>query len=204
MAYLNNIPIGSDSPGGTSRAQMLENFSQLDIQFAIDHTAFSVGGANQGEHKKVSLSDVQADPGLVFPKCSIYTKHFGAAPNRYTNLYFEADPENAVVSTQYVLNAVKAWVKFNGTTGALIDQYNVSGVVRNSAGNYTISFVTALQNANYVVNATTGMSADGLNGGIPGPILGSATTTSCGLFVRRLNVFKGVDIAEVFVSFIGN
>ena len=42
----------------------------------------------------------------------------------------------------------KAWVRFNGLTGAMIAGYNVSSVTRNSAGNYTVNFTTALGDAN--------------------------------------------------------
>jgi len=45
----------------------------------------------------------------------------------------------------------KAWGKFNGSTGAILDSYNVSGVVRNSAGWYDVSFTNNMPDANYVV-----------------------------------------------------
>ena len=47
--------------------------------------------------------------------------------------------------------ACRAWVRFNGTTGAILASGNVSGVVRNTAGDYTITFATAMPDANYAV-----------------------------------------------------
>jgi hypothetical protein len=35
---------------------------------------------------------------------------------------------------------IRAWVTFTGTTGVILASYNVSSVVRNSAGNYTITW----------------------------------------------------------------
>lgn len=35
---------------------------------------------------------------------------------------------------------IRAWVTFNGTDATIADSYNVSGVVRNSTGNYTITW----------------------------------------------------------------
>lgn len=35
---------------------------------------------------------------------------------------------------------VRAWVSFTGTTGSILTSYNVSGVTRNSTGNYTITW----------------------------------------------------------------
>jgi hypothetical protein len=56
-------------------------------------------------------------------------------------------------------SAAKAWVSFVGSTGAINSSYNVSSVVRNSAGNYTVTFTTAFASANYAaipqLNATT-------------------------------------------------
>lgn len=54
----------------------------------------------------------------------------------------------------------KFWVYFDGNGGATINaSYNVSGVVRNSAGDYTISFTNAFSSANYAVLATCGLNS---------------------------------------------
>ena len=45
----------------------------------------------------------------------------------------------------------KAWVNFVGSSGAINQSFNVSSVTRNSTGNYTVNFTTAMSNANYVV-----------------------------------------------------
>lgn len=51
--------------------------------------------------------------------------------------------------------SAKAWVNFNGYAPATIrSSHNVSSVTRNSAGNYTIDFTTALANANYAATCT--------------------------------------------------
>ena len=49
--------------------------------------------------------------------------------------------------------ACRAWVNFNGA-GTIIASKNVASVVRNSLGLYTITFVTAMPTATYVVNVT--------------------------------------------------
>lgn len=49
----------------------------------------------------------------------------------------------------------RAWVNINGNSGAsptIRASFNVSSVTRNSTGNYTINFTTALTDANYCVN----------------------------------------------------
>tara|TARA_R110000787_G_scaffold284738_1_gene398812 strand:+ start:15351 stop:15731 length:381 start_codon:yes stop_codon:yes gene_type:complete len=47
----------------------------------------------------------------------------------------------------------KAWVNFNGTgTPAIRASFNISSITDNGTGNYTISFTTAMSDANYVVS----------------------------------------------------
>lgn len=56
----------------------------------------------------------------------------------------------------------RAWVNFNGVTTVTIrGSGNVSSVVRNSAGNYTVNFATAIQDANYCAVATSATNATG-------------------------------------------
>jgi hypothetical protein len=50
------------------------------------------------------------------------------------------------------LNAVKAWVNFNGTgTVAIRSSFNVSSITDNAVGNYTVNFTNAFANTNYSV-----------------------------------------------------
>ena len=63
-------------------------------------------------------------------------------------------PVSAMVAHEGVC---KAWVNFNGTgTVAINDDYNVSSVTDDGPGDYTVNFVTAMANTNYVVIATSG------------------------------------------------
>lgn len=51
----------------------------------------------------------------------------------------------------------RAWAQFNGvTTVSIAGSGNISGIVRNSAGNYTVTFTTAMPDANYAVIGTAG------------------------------------------------
>lgn len=66
----------------------------------------------------------------------------------------------------------RAWVKFVGSTGAITASGNVSGVVRNTAGIYTITFATPMPDANYAVNVTAANIAG------TGQTVGQSTTTA--------------------------
>jgi len=51
----------------------------------------------------------------------------------------------------------KAWVNLNGTgTVAIRESFNVSSITDNGAGNYTVNFATAMDDANYVVAGSAG------------------------------------------------
>ena len=48
------------------------------------------------------------------------------------------------------VNAVNAWVNFNGTgTVAIRESYNVSSITDNGTGDYTVNFTNAMTDANY-------------------------------------------------------
>lgn len=52
--------------------------------------------------------------------------------------------------------ASRAWVNFNGGTGAIRKSGNIASVIRNGLGNYTITFTTPMPHADYVI--VTGVS----------------------------------------------
>jgi hypothetical protein len=62
---------------------------------------------------------------------------------------------------QSLAPALKAWVKFNGSTGVIAASYNVTSVSVNATGNYSINFTTPISDANYTV-VTGGMYSAGI------------------------------------------
>ncbi len=63
--------------------------------------------------------------------------------------------------------ACRAWVNFNGVTTVTIRANgNVSSVVRNATGDYTINFATALPDANYAVVFGGGTLLTNISGGM--------------------------------------
>lgn len=82
----------------------------------------------------------------------------------------------------------RAWVNFDGTSGTIRAAGNVSSVVRNALGIYTLNFATAMPDINYTVSGggrcvlTTdrGYIFSGLNGSAntPSTLTTSAVTVS--------------------------
>jgi hypothetical protein len=73
----------------------------------------------------------------------------------------------------------KAWVCFNGNTGATNAAYNVSSVTRNGTGDYTANFTNSFTDAFYsAVGSNIGTNANNFSL-IIGNASGSKTTTTC-------------------------
>ena len=49
----------------------------------------------------------------------------------------------------------RAWVNYNGVTPTINASYNISSVTRNTAGDYTVNFTTAMTDANYAAVVTS-------------------------------------------------
>jgi hypothetical protein len=72
----------------------------------------------------------------------------------------------------------RVWVNFNGTgTVAIRASGNVTSITDNGTGNYTVNFTTAMPNANYGVNTTTGDSGNPGNQGRVSEAQEMATTS---------------------------
>jgi len=84
---------------------------------------------------------------ITFPKLAT------AAVATQAEMEAETASKLAVASLlKYHPGVAKAWVNFNGNGGAVIRaSYNVSSTTRNSAGDYTVNFSTAMSSINYVV-----------------------------------------------------
>jgi hypothetical protein len=68
-----------------------------------------------------------------------------------TTIADELDTESTAV-TNVINGSAKAWVNFNGTgTVAIRRDFNVTSIVDNGTGDYTVNFTTAMTDANYVV-----------------------------------------------------
>ena len=61
-----------------------------------------------------------------------------------------SDGTNSTSATNPILGSAKAWVRFSvsGTTVTVNGSFNISSVTRDSTGNYTFTFTTAMPNAN--------------------------------------------------------
>jgi hypothetical protein len=73
-----------------------------------------------------------------------------------------SDGTNSTSSTNAIQGSAKAWVSWNGSTGAIRASYNVGSITKNSAGNFTANFTTAFADTSYCF--TFGVYNDGAVG----------------------------------------
>jgi len=105
----------------------------------------------------------------------------------------------------------RAWVNFDGTrdtTGAastantnrlIRASGNVASVLRNSAGDYTITFTTAISDTNYCVTTMCGADSLGSGSGYSQASAGNLTTTSVKIFTRSV-VPSVIDAPNISVA----
>ena len=67
-----------------------------------------------------------------------------------------SDGTNSASTTDAIKGSARAWVNFNGITGAIRASYNVSSVIRSSTGAYTVNLTNALSDTNYSVSGSAG------------------------------------------------
>jgi hypothetical protein len=78
--------------------------------------------------------------------------------------------------------ACRAWVNFNGSTGAINASGNVSSVTKVSTGTFTINFTIAMPNVNYVITGNA-IDSNGSNDTTVG--VTSLTTTTASITVAH-------------------
>jgi len=60
--------------------------------------------------------------------------------------------DTGVLNVQNGMTGIaKAWVNFDGSAATIRGSFNVASITKNSTGNYTINFTTAMPNTNYCV-----------------------------------------------------
>lgn len=188
MSFQPGIPNATDLIS-VSQGDLKNNFTTLNTAWNVNHIGFNATGA--GKHSMVEMP-VTTDPATTASEGAIYTKAAGGR----TELFYRGASSGPIIE----LSVIKAWASFNGTNGALIDSYNISGVVRNGAGDYTVTFVTALQNANYGVVVTPAMNSFSI-GAIPG--VNTLTTANFKILTKSLTSNSGTDLSPVSFVVLG-
>jgi endoglucanase Acf2 len=108
---------------------------------------------------------------------------------------------NSTATTNALKGSAKAWAMINGGAGTVTAGFNVSSVTRNSTGNYTINYTTAMSSSTYATLATcTGVSSFS-QGCVAILWSGGITTTSANIQALQQNTSGVVDTTLYFAAF---
>ena len=89
--------------------------------------------------------------------------HLTSAGDVNKQIVVNSDADGVAIGTGGINQAriAKAWVNFEGTdTSNIRGSYNVSSISDRGTGLFTVNFSTAMTDANYAVNATSGHGSD--------------------------------------------
>ena len=110
--------------------------------------------------------------------------------------------EGGAATMQLQQGLAKFWVNFNGTgTIAARDSFNLSGLTDNGTGNYTTSFISVMNNANYTAVATCGLDPGGSRAFCS---TDSHATTSVAVLLRQAASNNNIDAADVQPALLGD
>ncbi|MFY7832040.1 MAG: hypothetical protein ACOVVP_09815 [Pseudanabaena sp.] len=174
------------------------NATETDLlrQILLEVQALSLGGLVDGSVTTPKLADGSVTTAKIADGSVTTAK---IADGSVT-----APKLNGAQSGSAPVFGVRAWVNFNGTgTVAVRASGNLSSIVDNGLGDYTINFATALPDANYAVVAT--LSGDSTNNGFVQKVridTSPQTTNSCR--ISCLNLIPALfDSTQVSVIFVG-
>lgn len=144
MPYTNNIPQPTDNLSA-SQADILENFSQLDIQYGSsgDHVAFTAG-TNNGKHKKATMVEQSPSPTAGDNEMVLYTAQ--NSTSNVADLYLGRESAGTVLQ---ISDSVLLASQGNGRT--------VDGLIfkcGQGSTNVAVSFAIAFPNALLSAQAT--------------------------------------------------
>ncbi len=104
--------------------------------------------------------------------------------------------DTGVLATQNGMTGIaKSWILYNGIAGTITSSFNVSSVTKNGTGDYTITFTTAMPDANYTYAGSA--SRTGTSGGnSPNPVVSgndvvTARTSSAYRIIVQRNAGDG-------------
>jgi hypothetical protein len=126
-----------------------------------------------------------------------------------TNAGGSVNPSTNIDGINY---SCRAWVSFDATrdssgatTSANTNRFirasgNVTSVLKNGTGDYTITFTTAMTDANYSVNLTSRITATGIAPVVVNLLTTTTPTASLFRICTDRNGVGPVDVEYVFVS----
>lgn len=146
MVYNPSTPQATDLPYD-SQAEILENFTQLNTIFDVDHVTFNAV-ENNGKHNQTTFIDSAADPGPGADEIALYSKDLGGV----STLYMQKESGGTVIQ----MSSEDPVLGIPGQTfipGGVILKWGTNAII-SGAGGTTINFASAFPNNCWIVLLT--------------------------------------------------
>lgn len=194
------IPAASDLISN-SQSGLLENFTQLNTQFSVDHDGLITPA--DGYHKTIHF--VTAGSEVTSTKGQLYT-FTGTGPNGVATEQLKYAPSTGASDNPPVnlsVLPIRAACVVTGGASAFTGGFNVSGVVRNAAGAYTITYTAQPSSMILYPMITLLAPTPGAVGWVSW--VTSAGTTTCTVFVQRFTggAFIQTDPTKIYFTLLG-
>ncbi len=197
MTFDPNVPNAGQSPG-VFPVQNSTNFGVLKTIINRDHIFNDTPGVNDntGTHRQVTMTARSQPVALPTGTNSIAYTWIDAF-GRAQFMFYDGN-----INVQMTPGIVAA-VNFNGTgaVGAQIirSQLNVSSVVKNATGDYTINFASPMPNNNYIVQITGMRDSNSISlGSVKGDATyGNSVTVNS---VRVIFIGANISLSDVFMG----
>ena len=203
----------SDSSGNVGIGTTTIGQGVLTVYSGVAGAPATTGSTDANIASRVRVQNVALDTGVYNAgQTWIQNRLYSNYASNF-DIVLQPNGGNVQVGGTTVANTVgyvnsrtnaRAWCNFNGTLASPItprSNYNISSVTKNSTGNYTLNFTTALADANYSVTA----SANLLTGvsWVAAPFSGGTKSTSA---VQIVTVNNGgyADLSDISVTIFGN
>lgn len=132
------IPAAPNNPS-VDQPDMLTNNISTDAILAVDHISFNT--ANGGQHKQVTFNNKNVPGAQTDPQSVLYTN--SGTASSVSQVFYRN--QNVI----YYMSAIKAWGLITGAGAIDTSQsHNISAVVRNSAGKYSITLTANAVSSN--------------------------------------------------------
>jgi hypothetical protein len=192
--FTSSIP-ASGQTLGNSRAQVNNNFGNYAGLIGVNH--YAPNDINQGKHKFATFPIQASAPSTASGEGCLFT--LTSAVNSKSELYYRQDN---ITTVNYPVVPVKAYGTFiiGGTT--LTNSFNVTSIVRNSSGNYTVNLTEAVAWVNNVKEYTVQLTL-GTNGSLATDALEFTIVSGSQFTIKSFNTQNGnVGDAGSRISFV--
>lgn len=170
--------------------------TQIDGKQPLDATLTGLAGLTTGANKVPYSTGADTFSQLDFKdEDNMASNSATAIPSQQSvKAYVDANSVK-ITSGSAPYYGARAWVNFNGLTGAIRSGQNVASVVRNSTGLYTVTFSVAMPHANYAVTGTA-VDTQSYPQGQSSTVLVPDTRTTTTLVVGACYISSGLQLRD--------